>query len=212
MKKTRIYKRKKKRTKKKRTKKKSENPEDEYELQSAYHKWYATKFPSTTSCGTPYCNMARRTATKVKMKGYLPGYPDYVELDPRVIILRKKNKIKIRFYPGKVIEFKSPNGKGRVSKNQKNVLSNLENRGFLVSKGTNNLEDAINTTKNYKKKSIPVFKGWITINLKDGNVLFPSKRKSKVLPGRILSKHSNKMMKRRLLKRKRKKRREKRKR
>lgn len=168
------------------------NPEDEYELQAGYHKYLSTTYPNTISCGTPYCNMPRGTATKVRMKGYLPGYPDYVEHDPRLIVQRRNDVIRLKIIPGRVIEFKSPNGKGRVSPNQKNVLENLRNRGFYTSV-ISNLHNARIITQTYKR-CIPIYRGWITIDLKSGNITFPKrKRGEKTLPGRKLQKHHHKM-------------------
>lgn len=51
-------------------------------------------------------------------KGYLGGQPD-------IIIINSH-----RYYQGLAIEFKTPNGKGRVSSNQKAYLNKLELSGY----------------------------------------------------------------------------------
>ena len=53
------------------------------------------------------------------MKGYTGGQPD--------ILLNYHNK-----YRGLAIEFKTPTGRGIVSKNQENYLKQLEHNGFMT--------------------------------------------------------------------------------
>ena len=53
------------------------------------------------------------------MKGYIGGQPD-------IILLNYHTK-----YKGLAIEFKTPTGRGIISKNQENYLKQLEHNGFL---------------------------------------------------------------------------------
>ena len=53
-------------------------------------------------------------------KGYVGGQPD-------ILILNYHNK-----YRGLAIEFKTPTGRGIISKNQENYLKQLEHNGFMT--------------------------------------------------------------------------------
>ena len=68
----------------------------------------------------PYTTTLRSDAY---MKGYIGGQPD-------IILLNYHTK-----YKGLAIDFKTPTGRGIISKNQQNYLNQLENNGFqtLVS-------------------------------------------------------------------------------
>ena len=149
----------------------NEKPKNEDQLQIKYNNWYTKKYPRTVSCGTPYAYLGPRTAAKVKAKGYKKGYPDYVEHDPRLLIKSEEDCVMIKFYPGKVNEFKTPTGKGRTSVYQADVLNNLWNRGYY-SGTCNNLDKAKLATKKYKE-CIPYFRGWIKIDLITGKVEIP---------------------------------------
>lgn len=59
------------------------------------------------------------TAMKLKREGVVPGVPDWIMLLPNA------------FYCGLLIEFKNPNGKGVVSKDQKRIMGSLNGVGYL---------------------------------------------------------------------------------
>ena len=54
------------------------------------------------------------------LKGYIGGQPD-------ILLLNYHTK-----YRGLAIEFKTPTGRGIISKNQENYMNNLEHNGFFV--------------------------------------------------------------------------------
>jgi hypothetical protein len=145
---------------------------NEYELQKQYHSWYSSKF-SCISCGTPYSNMGIKARMKAKKKGYLKGYPDYVEHDPRMKLTKDGNLIKLKIIPGKVVEFKSPSGKGHLSKEQSNVLQSLKERGFKTNV-VKDLKIAKKKTMKYKNETIPIYNGWITIDLEKKQITYPT--------------------------------------
>jgi len=59
------------------------------------------------------------TAMKLKREGVVPGVPDWIMLRPNAL------------YCGLLIEFKNPNGKGVVSKDQKRIMGSLGSVGYL---------------------------------------------------------------------------------
>jgi len=170
----------------KRKKKKKRDPnaiEDEYDLQKHYNSWYTDTYPYVVSCGTPYASMSIYQAAKAKAKGYTKGYPDYVEHDPRFIIQQNRDLIRIKFIPGRFIEFKTPKGKGIVSKEQTQVKKALERRGY-VSEILNDYNETIEKTKQYKKEATPYYNGWITINKRNFKINIPKSTRKVTVPGR----------------------------
>lgn len=165
-------------------------PKNEYELQSDFHKWYATSHPSTISSATPYVNMKHGTATKTKRKGYLKGFPDYLIEDPRFKIRKNKKYIKLCFCSGIRIEFKTPKGNGIISKYQKNVLKVLNNRGY-ISVVINDLDTAKSLVQNYEKDWIPYYNSDLKINIEKKKFIIPLNLNKCKIASRIEKKKKN---------------------
>jgi len=170
----------------KRAKKDKDIIEDEYDLQKSYNKWYTGSYPYVVSCGTPYANMSIFQAAKAKAKGYIKGFPDYAEYDPRLIIEYNNDYIRIKFIPGRFIEFKTPKGTGVVSKEQVLVLKGLKRRGYSTEV-LNDYQMSKKRTRFYKK-GFPYYNGWITINKKDFKIRLPRSSPKIILPGRKVKK------------------------
>jgi hypothetical protein len=175
----------KKRPKKKRKIGNSDNDivlkDTEYKLQKAYHEWETDEYPYIVSSGTPYVGMRDfRTITKVKKKGYLKGYPDYVKHDPRMWFEENEYKIRIKVVPSEFFEFKNTQGTGVVSEEQEHVLSALDRRGY-GNHVVNDLEKAKQLTIQHKT-GYPLYKGWIEIDKRDFSIILPSAPKKVILP------------------------------
>lgn len=72
--------------------------------------WFATPNGGKRDIGT---------ARKLKREGVKAGIPDFIVLIPNA------------FYCGLLIEFKRPDGKGVVSKDQARIMSSLNGVGYL---------------------------------------------------------------------------------
>ena len=170
---------------------KKKAPKNEYELQCRYHEWEEEKFPYDISSGVPDMKhpATRQKATK---KGYMVGMPDYESNDPRASETWESNKkCKLRIYPGKKIEFKNPNGKGRVSKDQKRVHHNLDRRGYFVIPDASDLRETQRLTLEYKTL-IPLYKGDIIIDFEKRTITYPKKPKLVLPPRRGLNREQTK--------------------
>jgi len=168
-------------------KRKKGPPKNEYQLQCHYHDWDESKFPHDISTGMPDMKTScdRQKATK---KGYMTGYPDWQSNDPRVDEMWEGDqKCKLRFYPGRFIEFKHPNGKGYLSKDQRRVHHNLDRRGYFVIPKGSDMATLKEETQKYKSL-IPLYKGEIIIDFEKRTVTYPEKQKLILPPRRGLTK------------------------
>ena len=190
--KRRAERKKRKKRKKKRKKKKKKvlkidynNPQTEEHLQTAFHRWYIYNYPEDASTGTPYAYMHFKTRKIVKDKGYLRGWADYEIDDPRMKIVEDltSNTTHIEILSGYKFEFKSPTGKGKISKDQKIVARALRRRG-IITYFVDNLDDAKEITKEWKKM-YPIYRGNISIDFSNQQINYPNPPKiDYILPGR----------------------------
>jgi len=134
-----------------------ERPENEYELQVAFNNWYRSKYKYDVTCGTPYEKRSIRTAQISKNKGYIAGYPDYTIHDPRFSLSIDPDtfEISIKIFHGVFIEFKTPTGKGRLSKAQKLQKQMLESRSYLYCI-IDDLKAGKDIIRTYKKNFMPM--------------------------------------------------------
>lgn len=95
-------------------------PTTEHHHQVQFVTWFKRTYPDTTIFAIP--NGGKRgalTAAKLKMEGVLPGVPDICIAKP------------VSPYAGLYIEMKKPT-KGRLSKEQKDVIAKLQADGYRV--------------------------------------------------------------------------------
>ena len=155
----------KRKTKKKKKKTKSHDsdvPTNEYELQKKYHKWDMYKHPFTLTHGCSYGHMNPGAATIAKNKGYLTGIHDYLRLDPRFMIEKDKDSITLQVIPFQMFDFKHPNGKGKTSPEQKNVMINAQKRGAM-SFITNDFKQCTKKIGGFVKITEPLYAGTFVI-------------------------------------------------